>query len=576
MTLRRVLATLVLILSLWLLGWSVLSAVPGQAQTPNPLPPLVQWDLHHDLSRPLRELSAVQAPAVQRPQVLRQARPAGRGAAPSSGSGGADPALQGPARTLSMPSTEQNFEGVSNLNGVFPPDSEGAVGPNHYMEWVNLSLAVYNKTGTLLFGPVAGNTPWSGFGGICESHNDGDPIVVYDQIANRWVFGQFAWTNIQGNGTITGPFYQCMAVSQSPDPTGPYFRYAFLISNTKLNDYPKLGVWPDGYYMTANQFNQGTPGQQTWAGQLTVSFERNQMLVGQPAQMVAFDLYGVNPNFGNALPGTVDGLTLPPVGSPDYFVEMDDDGMGYFLMDMLQVWHFRVDWFTPANSTFGLAGQPNAVLPTAPFDSNMCNYSPNCIPEPGTAARLDALSDRLMYRLQYRNFPAHESMVVNQTVDVGGDHAGVRWYQLRKINGSWQIYQQGSYAPDADNRWMGSIAMDSQENIALGYSVSSATTNPAIRYTGRLVSDLLGTLPQGEASLIEGAGVQTDQIYFRWGDYTAMQVDPSNDCTFWYINEYYPVTSARGWHTRIGSFTFPSCLLQRNPLQNYLPVIRKQ
>ncbi len=461
----------------------------------------------------------------------------------------ADPALQSFLGGLDMPAPTGSFEGLGNINGAIPPDANGAVGPNHYVQWVNLSFAVYDKaTGARVYGPAAGNTLWQALGGPCATSNDGDPMVLYDQLAGRWVMSQFARPNYP-----SGPFYQCIAVSQTSDPTGAFYLYAFKISDTKMNDYAKLGVWPDAYYMTANQFTCSTSGCNTWAGQGVVAFERDKMLAGLPARMVYFDLFSVDANLGGMLPSDLDG-PAPPAGTPNYFAEMDDNAWGYS-PDQVQIWAFHVDWVTPANSSFTKV----AALQTAPFDSNMCNYSSHCIPQPGTSAKVDALSDRLMYRLQYRNFGAYATLVANHTVDVDStDHAGIRWYELRNAGSGWGIYQQGTYAPDGDHRWMGSIAMDQAGNIALGYSVSGPATYPSVRYTGRLATDPLGTLPQGETSLVEGSGSQLSTTG-RWGDYSLMAVDPTDDCTFWYTQEYYASTTNAGWRTRIGSFKFPSC-----------------
>ena len=452
-----------------------------------------------------------------------------------------DPVVQDWLGAENMPAPIRNFEGVNNVNGVLPPDTNGDVGPNHYVQMVNISFAIWDKSGNLLYGPVNNNTLWSGFGGICESNNNGDPIVLYDSLADRWLMSQFA---------LGSTYHQCIAISQTPDPLGAWHRYDFLISTTKMNDYPKFGVWPDGYYMSINQFLGGT----TWAGAGVVAFERSKMLAGLPARMVYFDLYSVNPDFGGMLPSDLDGLRPPPAASPNYFVEVDDNAWGW-ATDRLQIFKFHVDWNNPAASTF----TGPTVLNTASFDANMCNYSRNCIPQPGTTRKVDAISDRLMYRLQYRNFRTHETLVMNHTVDVdGSDHAGIRWYEVRDPGGAPYIYQQGTFAPDAHNRWMGSIAMDGNGNIALGYSASSSSLYPSIGYVGRLSGDPLGTLPQGETALILGSGSQTHSAS-RWGDYSSMSVDPTDDCTYWYTQEYYVTTSSAGWQTRIGSFKFPSC-----------------
>ncbi len=290
-----------------------------------------------------------------------------------------------------------------------------------------------------------------------------------------------------------------------------------------------------------------------YAGQGVVAFDRNRMLNGQPASMVYFDLASTDITLGGMLPSHLAG-PAPPSGSPNYFVQMDDDAWGYS-PDQLQLWQFHVNWAQPAASSFTRA----ASLPAAPFDSDLCAYAENCIPQPATTVKVGALADRLMYRLQYHNFGAHESLVVNQTVDVdGNDHAGIRWYEIRSPRTAPVIYQQGTYAPDPDHRWMGSVAMDRIGNIALGYSVSGPATSPSIRYTGRLADDPPGQMTQGEADIIVGSGSQTHSSG-RWGDYSLLAVDPVDQCTFWYTQQYYAATSEAGWQTRVGSFAFPSC-----------------
>ncbi|MCI0409490.1 MAG: hypothetical protein L0191_13180, partial [Acidobacteria bacterium] len=277
------------------------------------------------------------------------------------------------------------------------------------------------------------------------------------------------------------------------------------------------------------------------------------------AQMVFFNLAvspNAHPEFFGLLPSDLDGPPPPP-GTPNFFVEAADDIFGR-PSDEINIWEFHVDWGNPSNSTFGLLNTPNQTLIPAPFDSNLCSFSFNCIPQPG-GANLDAISAQLMYRLQYRNFGAHQTLLANHTVDVDGtDHAGIRWYELRNMGSGWTIHQQGTYAPDSDHRWMGSVAMDQSGNIGLGFSVSGPSTFPSIRYVGRLAGDPLGTLPQSESPLIAGSGFQTHPSG-RWGDYSMMAVDPADDCTFWYTQEYYPASSQSGWHTRVGSFKFEFC-----------------
>ncbi len=411
-----------------------------------------------------------------------------------------------------------------------PPDPNGAAGVTQYVQWVNTSFVVFDKSsGLAIYGPAAGNTLWAGFGGPCEADNDGDPIVKFDRAAGRWVMTQVAASG-------GPPFYQCIAVSTGIDATGSYNRYAFPFSG--LNDYGKLAVWSDAYYMSFNLF-QGT----TFQGALVCALDRDQMLAGGIATSQCFQL---NPSFGAVLPSDLDGATPPPAGSPNYFVG--------FAANSLNLWRLHADFATPANST--LTGPVN--LPVAAY-SQACNGG-TCIPQQGTSQRLDSIADRLMHRLAYRNFGDHEALVVNHTVTVGS-RAGVRWYELRNPGGTPTVFQQGTYSPDSRYRWMGSIAMDHVGNIALGYSVSSSSMHPAIRYTGRAPTDPPGAM-QAETSIIEGGGSQLPflgQALSRWGDYTSMAVDPADDCTFWYTNEYLQSNGSFNWSTRIASFVFPSC-----------------
>jgi hypothetical protein len=518
----------------------------AQAQTAE-LNPVVRSASRWDTSPPLRDL------ALNQPEILAPGQaleiplyslpiPLLESAVPE-----VDSVVQKSILGVSAPPMIANFEGLNNVNYVLPPDTNGDIGPNHYVQIVNLSYAVYNRNGNLLLGPLNNNTIFQGFGGPCETTNNGDPIVLYDHLADRWLLSQFA---------IPDPYYQCIAVSATGDPTGQWHRYQFEISDTKLNDYPKFGVWPDAYYMTVNQFEASA-----WAGQGVAAFERDQMLVGAPARMVFFDLYEVDGTLGGMLPADLDGPP-PPLGSPNPFALVNDN----IWEDQLQIWNFWVNWASPSSSTFIF----QKTLSTASFDSNMCSGARNCIPQPGGSA-VDAISDRLMYRLQYRNFGDHQSMVVNHTVDVGGDHAGVRWYEMRKTGGGWSIFQQGTFAPDSDHRWMGSVAMNSKGDIGLGYSVSSTTTSPSIRFTGRLAEDPAGQMTFSEGEIITGSGYQTSSSG-RWGDYSMMAVDPVDDCTFWYTQEYYAEEGLAPWQTRIASFKLREC---GNPTILYFPLIYK-
>lgn len=529
-----------------LIGGQVFS-LAGTAQTESePLAsagePVVSYATRTDSYGPLRETRIVEpvwADLIEIPRKMLPNRPA------EPGVPGEDPVVQGPVSQVSA-GTLLSFEGVNNVNGVLPPDTQGDVGPNHYVQVVNIAFAIFDKEGNKLYGPANLNTLFNGFGGPCETTNDGDPIALYDETADRWLISQFALPNYP-----RGPFYECIAISQTGDPTGAYHRYEFQINSNKMNDYPKLGVWPDGYYMAVNQFYMPWG---IWGGQGVVAFERDKMLSGQPARMVYFDLYGTDSNLGGMLPADWDGPT-PPAGAPNPFIERDDNSEG-FPQDQLQIWNFHVDWNNTSNSTFTKVQE----LATAPFDGSMCGGSRNCIPQPG-GTNVDAIADRLMYRLQYRNFGDHQAMVVNHTVDVNGaDRAGIRWYELRSTGGAWSIYQQGTFSPDSTHRWMGSMAMNGRGEIALGYSVSSSSVYPSIRYTGRLPGDPLGQMTLGEGTIINGDGYQGHSSG-RWGDYSMMSVDPVDDCTFWYTTEYYMNrgTSNADWQTRIGKLQLSDC-----------------
>jgi len=530
---------------------SALGAPAGDAQAAQePAPagagPLVFLPEKVDVSPPLRDIPPIYTPPAEETLIRFNEFPL---PGHDQGATGADATLQGWQGESAMPLPVMNWEGVNNRNGVLPPDTNGDVGPNHYVQWVNLSFQIWDKAGTSLYGPANGNTIWSGFGGSCQTLNSGDPVVVYDHLADRWVMMQFALS--------TNPAYICIAVSQTPDPTGAWYRYSYAWPNNYMPDYPKITLWPDGYYIAVNQFSSSW----AWRGQGAAAFERDKMLTGAPAQTIYYDLYSHNSNFGGAQPADWEGTTQPPIGAPCPFMEWDDSTW-IGPADALRIWNFHVDWITPANSYFGASLDPNYTLNTANVNPTICsaNY---CIDQPGTTQNLDEISDRLMHRLQYRNFADHQSMVTNHTVSIGSNLAGIHWYELRDTGGGWTIYQEGTYGPaDGASRWMGSIAQDKAGNMALGFSVSSSTLYPTIRYVGRLPGDAPGTLPQSETTLVTGTGYQSHSAA-RWGDYSAMQLDPSDSCTFWYTQEYIVTSGSANWQTRIGSFVFPGCGLPK-------------
>ncbi|HEX8025682.1 MAG TPA: carboxypeptidase-like regulatory domain-containing protein [Candidatus Limnocylindrales bacterium] len=448
-----------------------------------------------------------------------------------------DPVRQTSQPAVAMPSTALNFEGI-DFPGVScncaPPDTNGEAGATQYVQMVNEGFQVFDKnTGASLYGPASIVTVWSGFGGVCQSAGDGDPVVLYDQIANRWVLSQFA-----GSSTPTD---ECIAVSQTSDATGAWNRYDFHLGSNFM-DYPHGAVWPDGYYFTFNVYNSGGTA---FLGPQTIAFDRTKMLAGQAATFVA-PTGPLGSTVDPMLPADLDGSTLPPAGAPATIVRWP--GTGTF-----ETYHFHVDFTTPASSTWSLFGAPASAGFT-----ELCPTTRACVPEPN-GATVDGIGDRLMFRLAYRNFGDHESVVGNFSVNSGGT-AAVRWFELRNVtSGPESVFQQGTFQPDSTWRWMGSAAMDKFGDIAVGYSASSSSVNPSLRYAGRLSTDPLNTLGQGEAVLFAGLGSQTGTVN-RWGDYSDMTVDPVDDCTFWFTSEYYPAGSSQfNWRTRIGSFKFPGC-----------------
>ncbi len=470
----------------------------------------------------------------------------------------------------SMPATLLNFagQGGSALGG-YPPDTNGAVGPRHFVQTVNTNLEIWNKNGSVA---VAGNALvnlWNGYVGTnpgngCGTRNDGDPVVVYDQLADRWFITQFS---LPGINTVGGPSYQCVAVSKTGDPTGAYWLYDFKY-NYSINDYGKFGIWPDGYYATFNVFdaNGASAGGFDFKGADFCAYDRVKMLSGQPAAQQCFvqpfpavtacPTDGGPPpvepfQVGGALPISLDGKIRPPVGAPGWFMQFDYSQCGP-AYNQVDLWSLTLDWTTPANSK--LTG-PTALRVADFTPTCYSTQGADCVPEKGTA-KIASLDDRLMFRFTYRNFGTHEALMVNHSV-VAGATGGIRWYEIRLPAGTPTLFQQGTYAPSDTNwRWMGSLAQDMAGDMALGYSISSATRNPSIAWTGRTAADPAGTMGQSEAVIDTGAGNQTAG---RWGDYSNMTVDPVDDCTFWYTQELYQANGSSNWRTFIASTKFPNC-----------------
>lgn len=485
--------------------------------------------------------------------------------------------------TANIPSPALTFEGVSNQDNfnifgglVAPPDPVGAVGPNHYVEMVNLAFAVYDKQGNRLLGPVDTGTLWAGFAIPDCTDPSGDPIVLYDHLTDHWLLSQFT---TRGLSDPSLPFYNCVAISVTGDPTGEYYRYAFQTTQDGLfffPDYPKYGSWPKSFVLTSRDF-----GPTVEYGISVYALEKDKMIAGDPnARAVKFfldsDIVDLNLIGDGLLPGDADGHHLPGSNNPIPFIGTQDDGAGYgATSDALNVWEMTIKWRKNPVASIRLAAQ----LPIEPFDTIFpCGVvagsqppsARDCLPEPGVtdgSRFLDILSyrQRPTFRAAYRKLGGYASIVTNQSVEAAPGVAGIRWWEIRRIGGAYTLYQEGTYAPDDGvHRWMGSIAMDRKGNMALGYSVVNGTDVwPGIRYTGRMRNDPLGQMTLGEGTIIDGTGVQLT-INSRWGDYTSMNIDPSDDCTFWYVNEYYEIDGIIGvntapWQTRIGSFRLPGC-----------------
>jgi len=550
----------------------VAASPPAAAQRtarPQPLTPKFSTPVAFDVSPALRDLPRAARPLIFDPNKIIEVRPEPGPEGPRVHSRGysGDGALQPFSPAPTIPAPLLTFEGLSNQDNfnlfgfrVNPPDSDGEVGPNHYVELINLVFAVYDKQGNRLIGPIKIGDLWTGFAIPDCTGASGDPVVLYDQLEDRWLLSQF---------TTAGPiFYNCVAISQTGDPTGAYFRYAFS-TGVNFPDYPKYGLWRNMYIITTREF-----GPTTEYGIGAYALERDKMLAGDPnARDVRFFLDSavvpINLIGDGLLPPDIDGRRMPANGAPAPLVGTQDDGGPYgATSDALNIWELSVKWQADPTASIVLKTQ----LPVVSFDSIFpCSPgSRDCLPQPGIPVGdprdLDILSyrQRPTFRLSYRNFRTYESLVTNQSVEARPGVAGARWYEIRRTGGSYTVYQQGTYAPnDGVHRWMGSIAQDKNGNMALGYSVvNGVDVFPGIRYTGRLNGDPLGQMTQGEGVIINGSGVQTT-TNSRWGDYTDMTVDPTDDCTFWYVNEYYTLagqqSSPAGWQTRIGSFQLPGC-----------------
>ncbi len=456
-----------------------------------------------------------------------------------------------------MPSPELSFDGLSNYDNIdaynlliLPPDPIGDVGPNHYVQAVNALLRVFSKAGEPLSPPLRFSDIYAPLNTQCSQRNDGTPSVLYDPLADRWIISTYC-SNFP-------PFKQMIAVSRSGDPLGSYYLYEFVMPNFRLNDHAKLAVWHDAYYMSTDEFVGPD-----YMGAGLFAFDRGRMLAGAPdAGYIYFHIPSSSPERkGGLLPADLDGMTAPPARSPNIFAGYSATEYGD-AQDAIRLFDFHADFRQPELSTF--IERPESPIIVAAFDPTSSEGRADIVqPPPGEP--LDSLSDRLMYRVAYRNFGTHESLVINQTVRVSvpGEQyrAGVRLYEFRSTAGQFGVHEQSTIGENTSSRWVASAAQDRLGNLAVGYSFTNDDKQPSIIYTGRLATDPPGTV-RTEATLVRGTGVQK-AFGWRWGNYTGMSVDPDDDCTFWMTNEYYTLESQNfsdfTWLTQIGAFRFPEC-----------------
>ncbi len=472
-----------------------------------------------------------------------------------------------------MPTPSLTFDGATNADNqavvgfqVLPPDTNGDVGPNHYVSSVNLVLKFFNKSGVIVAPTIATNALFNSLpaGDPCRVANDGDPIVLYDTLADRWHISQFA---LPGFDIGSGNNFQCVALSVTGDPTGAYYVWSYEYPGPAgtINDYPKVGVWTDAYHMTFNQFNPGFTG----AGFL--SQDRPRALIGDPsASAVYFNLNTIDPSSGGLLPGDIDGYVAPPAGLAEVIGEFRADEFGD-PSDAIRMYRWVPNFINPGSSTITVLS--DVIL--APFDGRQPPGRANIEQMGGFA--LDSIADRSMHRFAYRNFGTFaapvNSYVGNFSVNVSGVaptsaatyQAGVRWFEMRRVNDTFSVFDQGTHnltpgnGATGLNNWMSSIAQDNDGNIGLGFSQAGTTQRADIKIAGRTGGmTAAGTLNEGEALFFAANGSQLSNSS-RWGDYSAMNVDPVDGCTFWYTQEYYASTSNAGWSTRVGRFIYPSC-----------------
>jgi hypothetical protein len=464
----------------------------------------------------------------------------------------ARPGPSAPAELLQFDGASENDNLPFSGEEVVPPDANGAAGPDDYFQIINSVFRIFDKSGNLVLGPLPSYGLWSGLGGICASSVATTPLVKYDTLAGRWFVSQVV------NDLSDGSTHQCIAVSTTGDPTGLYNQYDFVIDPDLTGVNPvatssRIGIWPEAYYMTVNQNLGFNP-----AGFGIYAFDRGAILSGGAATFQSVTTGDTHPSTLWGSPSDLDGTTPPPAGSPNFSIALGADFLDGSPTDLVHVWKFHADFANPGNTTF----DGPVDVPIAPFDALDCgnpNSADGCVPQAGSNQLLQAHPSVLMYRLAYRNFGTHESLVTNFTVDAaaGQGRAAVRWLEVRDPGGAPSVYQQGTYDPDVSYRFVGSIAMDQVGNVALGYSKSDSTIHPSLAVTGRLAGDPLGVMG-AENAFFEGPNSQPPVVGF-WGHYSSMAVDPADDCTFWFTSEYIGDPAPFFEYTRIGSFKFASC-----------------
>jgi len=504
--------------------------------------PIVKKSVFYGKSKPIREMNIV-LPGThpEKQQMIRNFFPAKEEIKyTTKESPSPEPNLQRNQGSLRSRGPLLNFEGIDNVNGVSPADPNGDVSEDYYMQSVNNSFALWDKSGNLIYGPVDNKSLWAALPGPWHSIMWGDPVFKYDYLADRWVISSMSVSFDQEL------YYEMVAVSETNDPLGTYNCYVFQFDN--INDYPKLSVWHDGYYITYNMFANTS----TFSYSLVTVVDRNAMIAGEmEISMIQFEMpYS---DIGRFFPIAADlrGDSIPNDG-PCYIATLDDPDASNPWYLSLDIYEFNTDWDVPANSSFNQISQ---------FDIGdiepIIDFGPGA-PQPINEKNVVTIPLYMMYPVTYRMFDDHESMVCCLTIWDGNIHY-LKWFELRKESGDWSVYQEGNFAPDSSHRYQPSISINGNGDIAMGYTVSDEETFPSIRMTGRRVNDTLGVMTYQELELFSGLNyINTYHSGFdqnRWGDYASMMVDPSNDTTFWFTNMYpKSQTSAGNWGTRIFAF----------------------